>query len=120
MPKRPSASRSLRTLLGNRALPACIRALTPGALAQMCSRVGLGDAAELMALAPARQLVRALDASVWKTPRPGLAEVFDPRELLEWLSVWLDIGDEFAAERLGAIPDADLTLYLSHVLRVGT
>lgn len=120
MPKRPSGSRSLRTLLGNRALPACIRALTPGALAQMCSRVGLSDAAELMALAPARQLVRALDAGVWKTPRPGQAEVFDPRELLEWLAVWLDIGDEFTAQRLGAIPDADLTLYLSHVLRVGT
>ena len=120
MPKRPSASRSLQTLLGNRALPAYIRALTPGALAQMCSRVGLSDAAELMALAPARQLIKALDASVWKTPRPGLAEVFDPRELLEWLAVWLDIGDGFTAERLGVIPDADLTLYFSHVLRVGT
>jgi len=75
--------------------------VTPDALAQICSRVGLSDAAELMALAPARQLVRALDASVWKTPRPGLPEVFDPRELLEWLPVWLEIGDEFTAERLG-------------------
>ena len=75
--------------------------MTPDALAQICSRVGLSDAAELMALAPAQQPVRALDASVWKTPRPGLPEVFDPRELLEWLPVWLEIGDEFTAERLG-------------------
>lgn len=119
-PKRPAASRSLRPLFHNRALPAYLRTLSPDALAQICSRVGLSDAAELMALAPARQLVRALDASVWKTPRPGLPEVFDPRELLEWLAVWLEIGDEFTAERLGAIPDADLALYFSHLLRVTT
>jgi hypothetical protein len=120
MPKRPAASRSLRTLFHHRALPAYLRSLSPDALAQICSRVGLSDAAELMVLAPPRQLVRALDASVWKTPRPGLSEVFDPRELLEWLAVWLDIGEEFAAERLGAIADADLTLYFSHLLRVTT
>ncbi len=118
MPKRSSSSRSLRTVLDDRALPAYVRSLSPGALAQICSRIGVSDAAQVMAVAPAGQLIKALDASLWKTPRPGLAEVFDPGELMEWLAVWLDIGDEFTAERLGAIPEADLTLYLSHVLRV--
>ena len=120
MPRRSSSSRSLRTVLDNRALPAYLRTLTPGALAQICSRVGVADAAEFMALVPARQLVMALDASVWKSPRPGLPETFDPEELMQWLAVWLDIGDAFTAERLSAIPDEDLTLYLSHVLRVHT
>jgi hypothetical protein len=120
MPKHSSSSRSLRTVLDNRALPAYIRSLSPGALARICARIGVSDAAQVMAIAPAGQLIRALDASLWKTPRPGLSEVFDPGELMEWLAVWLDIGDEFTAERLGAIPEADLTLYLSHVLRVAT
>jgi hypothetical protein len=120
MPKHPSSSRSLRTVLDNRALPAYIRSLSPGALARICSRIGVSDAAQVMALAPASQLIRALDASVWKTPRPGLPEAFDPHELMEWLAVWLDIGEEFTAERLGAIPEADLTLYLSHVMQVAT
>jgi hypothetical protein len=120
MSRRPSESRSLRVLLANPALPAYIRTLSPVALAQICSRVGLSDASELMALAPPGQLVRALDASVWKTVRPGLREVFDARELVEWLAAWLEIGDEFTAERLGAIPDTDLMVYFSHVLRVST
>jgi hypothetical protein len=73
-----------------------------------------------MALVPAGRLIKALDASVWKSSRPGLPETFDPDELMQWLAVWLDIGAQFTAERLAAIPDEDLTLYLSHVLRVHT
>ena len=120
MPQRSSSSRSLRTVLDNRALPDYLRTLSPGALAQICARMGVADAAELMALVPAGQLVKALDASVWKSPRPGLPETFNPDELMQWLAVWLDIGAEFTAERLSAIADEDLTLYLSHMLRVHT
>ena len=111
---------SLSAIRDNPALPAFVRTLSPGALAQLCSRVGICDAAEFMALAPAHQLVKALDASVWKSPRPGRPEVFDPNELVEWLWVWLEIGEDFTAERLGAIPDADLTLYLSRLICVST
>jgi hypothetical protein len=113
-------SGSLRAIRDNPALPAFMRTLSSRALAQLCSRVGIGDAAEFMALAPAERLVKALDASVWKIPRPGSPEVFDPNELVEWLWVWLEIGEAFTAERLAAIPDVDLTLYLSRLLCVST
>ncbi len=73
-----------------------------------------------MALAPAERLVQALEASVWKSPRPGVAEVFDVRELVEWVSAWLEIGAAFTAERLAAVPDEQLTLYLSQVATVTT
>jgi hypothetical protein len=75
---------------------------------------------QIMALAPAERLVQALDASVWRTPRPGLSEVFDARQLVEWIWAWLDIGETFTAERLAAVPDEDLTLYLSQVVTVTT
>ena len=80
----------------------------------------VADALHIMALAPAERLVQALDASVWKTPRPGASEVFDPRELIEWIGAWLDIGEGFTAERLAAVPDENLMLYLSQLAIVTT
>jgi hypothetical protein len=124
MPKRQASSliraRSLAAIRNDPALPALVRSLTPGALAQLCSRIGVHDAAEIMAVAPALQLVRALDVALWKTPRPGLSDVFDRRELMDWLAAWLEVGEEFTAETLESIPDEDLVLYLSHVLTVST
>ncbi len=111
---------ALRAVLDNPALPALIQSLPARELAQLCGRVGVGDALHIMALAPADRLVQALEASVWKTPRPGVSEVFDARELIEWIAAWLDIGDTFAAQRLAAVPDEDLTLYLSQVATVTT
>lgn len=113
-------ARSLRAVLDNPALPALIESLPARDLAQLCGRIGVGDAMHVMALAPAERLVQALEASVWKTPRPGVSEVFDPRELVEWLGAWLDIGHAFAAERLAAVPDEGLTLYLSQLATVTT
>ena len=122
MPSKPVSGeiRSLRAVLDNPALPALIQSLPARDLAQLCGRIGAGDAIHIMAVAPAERLVHALDVSVWKTPRPGLPETFDARELVQWIAAWLDIGDAFAAERLGAVPDEDLTLYLSQVATVTT
>jgi len=113
-------TRSLRVVLDNPALPALIQSLPARDLAQLCARIGIADAMHIMALAPAERLVQALEASVWKTLRPGVSEVFDARELIEWISAWLEIGETFTAERLAAVPDETLTLYLSQVAIVTT
>ena len=113
-------TRSLLAVLDDPALPALIESLPARDLAQLCQRIGVGDAVHVMALAPAERLIQALDTSVWKTPRPGLSEVFDARELVEWVQAWLIIGEKFTAERLAAVPDADLTLYLSQLATVTT
>src|SRR5215813_10109160 len=101
MPSKPVSreNRSLRAVLDNPALPALIQSLAARELALLCGRIGVTDAMDVMALAPPERLVRALEASVWKTPRPGMSEVFDRRELIEWITTWLDIGDEFTADR---------------------
>jgi Family of unknown function (DUF6178) len=112
--------RSLRAVMDNPALPALIQSLPARDLAQLCGRIGIGDAMHIMALAPAERLVQALEASVWKTPRPGVSEVFDPRELVEWIAAWLDIGATFTAQRLAAVPEENLMLYLSQLAIVTT
>jgi len=113
-------SRSLLAVLDDPALPALIQSLPARDLAQLCRRIGIGDAVHIMALAPAERLIQALEASVWKTPRRGVSEIFDSRELVEWVEAWLGIGDKFTAERLAAVPDEDLTLYLSQLATVTT
>jgi len=113
-------TRSLSAVLDNPGLPALIESLPARALAQLCERIGVGDATHIMALAPAERLVQALEASVWKTPRQGVSEVFDARELVEWVGAWLAIGETFAAERLAAVPDENLTLYFSQLAIVTT
>jgi hypothetical protein len=106
---------SLRAVMDNPALPALIKSLPARELAALCGRIGIGDAVHIMALAPAERLVQALDASVWKTPRPGVSEVFDRCELADWIGAWLDIGATFTARRLAAVPDEKLMLYLSQL-----
>lgn len=111
-------SRLLQTLQDNPALPALLRKLQPTALAGLLDRVGLNDAGELMALAPIRNLLQALDESLWKSPAVGAADAFDATVLIEWLEAWHEIGDSFVADRLAAMSDDYRALCLSHLITV--
>jgi hypothetical protein len=110
--------RSLRYIVDNPALPAVLGRLQPQTLVRLIDRVGLNDAAELMALVPAPRLLRALDEAVWKSPRPGLNPVFDSVEFVNWLQAWNEVGEAFVAERLAACNDEYLAMCLSSVLLV--
>lgn len=110
--------RSLRNIVDNPALPAVLGRLQPQTLVRLIDRVGLNDAAELMALVPAPRLLRALDEAIWKSPRPGASAVFDPAEFINWLQVWNEVGELFVAERLAAFNDEYLAMCLSSVLLV--
>ena len=110
--------RSLRDIVDNPALPTVLGHMQPRTLARLIDRIGLHDAAELMALAPTRNLLRALDEAVWKSSGPGVGQVFDPTEFVHWLEVWADVGESFMASRLAAINDEYLAMCLSSVLLV--
>ena len=97
MQQRPldgARSRLLQTLRDDPALPgaaaepAARRARAAGR-SRRAQRRG-----ELMALAPTRNLLQALDESLWKSPLPGGADVFDADELVDWLEAWNEIGDD--------------------------
>lgn len=109
-------SRLLQTLQDNPALPVLLRKLQPTALAGLLDRVGLNDAGELMALAPTRNLLQALDESLWTSPAAGAADAFDATVLIEWLEAWNEIGDSFVADRLAAMSDDYRALCLSHLV----
>jgi Family of unknown function (DUF6178) len=113
-----SQMRSLSNIVDNPALPAVLGRLQPQTLVRLINRVGLNDAAELMALVPAPRLLRALDEAVWKSPRPGLDPVFDSVEFINWLQLWIEVGEAFVAERLAAFNDEYLAMCLSSVLLV--
>jgi hypothetical protein len=110
--------RLLQTLQDNPALPVLLGKLQPTALAGLLDRVGLNDAGELMALAPTRNLLQALDESLWKSPAAGAADAFDATVLIEWLEAWNEIGDSFVADRLAAMSDDYRALCLSHLVTV--
>jgi hypothetical protein len=113
-----SSKLSLRNIVENPALPAVLGHMQPKTLARLVDRVGLNDAAEIMALVPVRNLLRALDEAVWKSPRPGASQEFDPAEFVGWLQIWIGVDDLFVAERLAAINDEYLAMCLSSVLLV--
>ena len=113
-----SQTRSLRSIVDDPALPVVLGHMQPKTLARLVDRIGLNDSAELMALVPAPNLLKALDEAVWKSPRPGASPVFDSAEFTNWLRVWNEVGEVFVADRLGAISDEYLGLCLSSVLYV--
>jgi hypothetical protein len=117
-PRSISPIHSLFNIVDNPALPAVLGHIQPKTLARLIDRVGLNDAAEIMALVPVRNLLRALDEAVWKSPRPGASQEFDPAEFISWLQVWLEVDDLFVAERLTAINDEYLAMCFSSVLFV--
>jgi hypothetical protein len=117
--KKPiSPKLALRNIVDDPALPAVLRQLQPRTLVRLIDRIGLNDAAGIMALVPTRNLLRALDEAVWKSPRPGASQEFDPAEFVGWLEVWIQVSDIFVAERLAQIDDEYLAMCLSSVLRV--
>lgn len=118
MSRRTDLTRSaaIRALLDHPTLAATLRSLPPRALARLYDTVGVRDAGELMAMAPPALLARALDEAVWKEQADRAR--FDPDVLVDWLEVWLDEGEAFAAERLLALDEAFLALCVGAVVTV--
>jgi hypothetical protein len=115
---RPSSQRLLARMLDTPDLPQRIRALPGPALGKLIARVGLEDAAELVALASTEQLAQIFDEDLWHSARPGEDERFDAARFSLWLEVMLEAGERFVAERLSELPQDLLTLALHRHLLV--
>lgn len=98
-----SSRKLLATLLDTPSLSRQIKALSPAALGRVVERVGLEDAAEIVALASTSQLVSLWDEDLWKSSRPGEEEEFDAARFVTWLSVLQEAGDAFAAGHVAAL-----------------
>jgi len=103
------SSRRIARIENHPAMPALLRELPSRAVASLFQEIGVVDAGVLMAMMPTRALLLAFDESIWKSARPGLPETIGVRELVEWLVVWSDIGEEFLVEKLAAMSEDYLT-----------
>ncbi len=74
--------------------------LRPEVLHAVIAHYGLDDCGELIALATPQQLSAVFDLDLWKAPRSGAVEQFDPARFLEWLEVLVDADPAIAADRL--------------------
>jgi len=74
--------------------------LRPEVLHAVIAHYGLDDCGQLIALATPQQLAAVFDLDLWKAPRSGAAEQFDPARFLEWLEVLVEADPAIAADRL--------------------
>jgi hypothetical protein len=115
-PRRASSTELRRRLVDHPALAEVLPQLSPGALIRLYETVGLHDAGSLMTLTPPRLLARALGEAVWTEQRSRTR--LDADVFIDWLAVWLDEGERFAARQLLALGDDLLTVCLGAVLEV--
>ena len=67
----------LQRILDSPHLAKAVARLQPELLHRVIQKVGLEDAAELVALATPEQLSRVFDLDLWQAARPGVEEQFD-------------------------------------------
>lgn len=111
--QRPSARELLKRLIESPSLVAAVQSLEPRHLAKLIDRLGLEDCGEVLSLATTAQLARLFDEDLWKSERPGKDEAFDADRLALWIEVMVEVGEDFAAEKLAAL-DEDLITLLFH------
>jgi hypothetical protein len=118
LPETPqrTGSTDVRRLLDHPALAEVLPQLSAQALTRLYETVGLHDAGSLMALTPPPLLARALDQAVWTEYR-GRTHL-DADVFIDWLAVWLEEGEAFAARRLLALGEELLAVCLGAVLTV--
>src|SRR5262249_26158530 len=99
----------LARILGVPHLARIVPQLQPELLHRVIEHCGLEDCAELVALATADQLTAVLDIDLWRSRQPGLEEQFDADRFGTWLEVLVELGPEFAAQKVAEM-DAALVI----------
>lgn len=94
----------LQRILERPGLITAVRELPGAVLGALIERIGLEDAAELVALATREQLERIFDDDLWRAERPGGDELFRPERFALWVRVMLEAGDDAVVRRLCELP----------------
>src|SRR5262245_34900528 len=102
----------LSRILERPGLVKAVQALPARALLGVIDQIGLEDAGELVAMATIEQLQHMFDDDLWRSPRPGEEERFDPARFAVWLEVLLEAGDAVLADKLAALDQTLLALAL--------
>jgi len=114
----PDSTKLLLRILERPDLVAAVREMPGAALGQLIDRIGLEDAAELVALATTAQLERIFDDDLWRADRAGGDETFRPERFALWLRVMLEAGDAVLVQRLCELPQDLLALAVHRLVLV--
>lgn len=106
----PTTRSLIERLVSSPVLAEVLPTLAPETFAALVRRVGVEDAAELVALATTEQLVEAFDEDVFVNERAGTRERFDGARFGVWLAVLLEAGDDVAARRVAEL-DLDFVVH---------
>ncbi len=116
--KYTSGKHLLKALTENPELPAFVPTLRASGLKTLINEIGLHDAGALIEYSTPSQLTSLIDDAVWKQAEPGTPDRFDRDEFREWLNALLEIGDEFAVERLQAMDEDLLVMAMMGFLEI--
>lgn len=117
MRRPPTQTGSLiRKLTGHPHLPAYVKQLPASSLNRLIDTVGLEDSQEILALLSPEQLKAVLSVSLWSSARPGREEVLDLDQLLRWIDLWLQEGEQILVRRVLELGEDFMVMCLSRLL----
>jgi hypothetical protein len=105
-------------LLAQPTLPFLLQAIPAPTLYQSLMHHGLEDSVEIVEWLRGKQLLQVLDLDIWESASGNHIEDIAAPRFCQWLRVWLEIGKDFAAERVLDLEEEVLTLLFSRLLEI--
>jgi len=115
---RPAELVDVDWLVAQPLLPFLMQALPPQLLYRSLVNHGFEDSLEVIEWLRGNQLQKVLDYDLWEKPIGGSVEDVSGNSFLNWITLWSEISDEFAAERFFELEEETLTLTLTKILEI--
>ncbi len=109
---------SVDWLIQQRDLPFLVQALPAQLLHRSLMAHGMDDSLEIIEWIRGKQLVRFMDYEMWEYDSDSSVEDVSGSCLVQWFRRWLEIGPQFAAERLSDFEEESLVLILTKLLDI--
>jgi hypothetical protein len=114
--RRPNSQNLLTQLITNNQIIKEVQSLDPVIVRKVIHHVGLEDSAEFLMLITSEQMQEVMDQDTWMSARPGEDEKLDAKRFCTWIEVLLEVGADFAAEKVAEMDEELLTLVLSQLI----
>jgi hypothetical protein len=96
--------------------------LVPAIPAQLLHRSllahGLEDSVEVIEWLRGKQLTRVLDYDMWTHDAERMTDDLNSTQIILWFRLWLEVGNEFAAERVFDLDEDTLVVLLTKILDI--
>jgi hypothetical protein len=99
-------------------LPYLVPAIPAGLLHRSLVAHGLEDSVEVVEWLRGKQLTRVLDYDIWMRDTERMTDDVNPTQIILWFRLWLEVGNEFAAERVFDLDEETLVVLLTKVLDI--